>query len=253
MTSLVDFPLLVFAVSLATLWLSAQLGVFVRKRMRPLEETERQDFDVVLAATLTLLGLIIGFGFSMVVSRYDQRKNYEAEEANAIGTEYVRADLLPPAEAARVREGLKNYVDQRVLFYESHDPRQLGQAALRTAQLQTDLWSIVQTTAMKQSTPTVALAVAGMNDVLNSQGYTQAAWWNRLPFAAWCLVLVIAIVCNFLVGYTSHRRSKGLLLVMPLAVSTAFFLIADIDSPRHGLIHIAPQNLISLSQSLRAQ
>jgi hypothetical protein len=253
MTRLVDFPLLVFALSLTALWLSAQLGVFARKRMRPLENTERQDFDVVLAATLTLLGLIIAFGFSMVVSRYDQRKNYEAEEANAIGTEYVRADLLPAAEAAKVREGLKNYVGQRVLFYQSRDRSQLGQVALRTAQLQTDLWSIVQATAARQSTPTVALAVAGMNDVLNSQGYTQAAWWNRLPFAAWCLVLLIAIVCNFLVGYTSLRRSKGLLLVMPLAVSTAFFLIADIDSPRHGLIRVAPQNLISLSQSLRAQ
>ncbi|HJY85910.1 MAG TPA: hypothetical protein VKE24_03645, partial [Candidatus Acidoferrales bacterium] len=154
--------------------------------------------------------------------------------------------------AARVREALKNYLDQRVLFYVSHDRHQLGRVAHDTSQLQTDLWSIVQTTA-KQPTPTVALAVSGMNDVLDSQGYTQAAWWNRLPIAAWCLVLVIAIVCNFLVGYTSRRRSQGLLLVMPLAVSTAFFLIADIDSPRHGLIHVVPQNLISLSQSLRGQ
>src|SRR5215467_11683672 len=205
MTHLVDSPLLVFALALVVLWLSAQIGVFVRARFRTLDESQWRDFGVVLAATISLLGLIIGFGFSMVVSRYDQRKNYEAEEANAIGTEYVRADLLPAPEAARVREGLKNYVDQRVLFYESHDARQLGQIALRTTQLQTDLWSTVQGTAARQSTPTVALVVAGMNDVLNSQGYTQAAWWNRLPFAAWCLVLVIAIVCNFLVGYTSHR------------------------------------------------
>ena len=253
MTNIVNFPLLVFALTLLTLWLSAQIGAVVRKKLQPLEETERPDFHVVLAAALTLLGLIIGFGFSMVVSRYDQRKNYEAEEANAIGTEYVRAGLLPAAEASRVREALKNYLDQRVLFYVSHDRHQLGQVARDTSQLQTDLWSIVQTTAAKQPTPTVALAVAGMNDVLDSQGYTQAAWWNRLPIAAWCLVLVIAIVCNFLVGYTSLRRSHGLLLVMPLAVSTAFFLIADIDSPRHGLIRVAPQNLISLSQSLRAQ
>ena len=253
MANIVDFPLLVFALSLVALWLSAQIGGLVRKRLRPLEETERPDFHVVLAATLTLLGLIIGFGFSMAVSRYDQRKNYEAEEANAIGTEYVRAGLLPASEAARVREALENYLDQRVLFYESHDAHQLRQVALRTAQLQTDLWSVMQATAATQPTPTVALAVSGMNDVLNSQGYTQAAWWNRLPIAAWCLVLVIAITCSFLVGYTSHWRSQGLLLVLPLAVSTAFFLIADIDSPRHGLIHVAPQNLMSLSQSLRAQ
>jgi hypothetical protein len=250
---IVDFPLLVFALSLFALRLAAQMGLFVAKRLRPLEETERSDFDLVLAATLTLLGLLIGFGFSMVVSRYDQRKNYEEEEANAIGTEYLRANLLPAAEAARVRGLLKSYLEQRVLFYSSRDAHQLEQVAVTTSQLQTGLWSIVQTAAAKYPTATVALAVSGMNDVLNSQGYTQAAWWNRLPVAAWCLVLAIAIFCNLLVGYTAHRRSKGLLLVLPLAVSTAFFLMADIDSPRHGLIRMVPHNLINLSQSLSPQ
>jgi len=253
MTTIVDFPLRVFALTLLVLWLSAQIGAVVRKRWLSLEETERADFDVVLAATLTLLGLIIGFGFSMVVSRYDQRKNYEEEEANAIGTEYVRADLLPAAEAAKVRGLLKNYVEQRVLFYESQDPHQLARVAQYTSQLQTDLWSVVQTIAAQRPTATVALAASGMNDVLNSEGHTQAAWLNRLPIAAWCLVLAIAIFCNVLIGFTSNRRGKGLLLILPLAVATSFFLIADIDSPRHGLIHLGPQNLISLAQSLRAR
>jgi hypothetical protein len=253
MTHIVDFPLLVFALSLVALSLSAQIGAVVRKRLLPREETGWPDSEVVLAATLTLLGLIVGFAFSMVVSRYDQRKNYEAEEANAIGTEYFRAGLLPAAEAAKVRVVLKKYLDQRVLFYESHDSHQLERVALYTSQLQTDLWSIVQATGAKQPTPTVALAVSGMNEVLNSQGYSQAAWWNRLPIAAWFLVVAIAIFCNLLIGYASHRKSKGLLLVLPLAISTSFFLIADIDSPRHGLIRVVPQNLMSLSWSLRAQ
>ena len=74
------------------------------------------DFGLILAATLTLLALIIGFSFSMATARYDQRKNYEEQEANAIGTEYVRADLLSPVEAAKVRSLLGSYLDQRVLF-----------------------------------------------------------------------------------------------------------------------------------------
>jgi hypothetical protein len=94
-----------------------------------MESEEREDFGVLLTATLTLLGLIIGFTFSMAISRYDQRKNYEEEEANAIGTEYLRANATQ-----------------------------------------------------------TALAVMGMNDVLNTQGYTQAAWWNRIPMAAWGLM-----------------------------------------------------------------
>ncbi|HKE32556.1 MAG TPA: hypothetical protein VKD65_12585 [Candidatus Angelobacter sp.] len=249
MRNIVDFPHLIFVLSLVVLWLAAQLGGVIRRRLRSLKEDERHDFDLVLTATLTLLGLIIGFSFSMVISRYDQRKDYEEAEANAIGTEYVRADLLPEADAARVHELLKNYLDQRVLFYETRDVNELSQIDVRTAHLQAGLWSAVEAVAVKQPTYIVGLAVSGMNDVLNSQGYTLAAWRNRLPIAAWGLLAVIAILCNLLIGYTSHRKGVAL-LVLPLAVSVSFFLIADIDSPRRGLIRVIPQNLVTLSESL---
>jgi hypothetical protein len=93
-----------------------------------------------------------------------------------------------------------------------------------------------------------------MNDVLNSQGYTQASWWNRIPLAAWGLMTVIAICCNLLVGYGArHPEAEGfLMLILPIVVSISFFLIADIDSPRGGVIVVQPQNLVSLAQSLRA-
>jgi hypothetical protein len=92
-----------------------------------------------------------------------------------------------------------------------------------------------------------------MNDVLNSQGYTQAAWLNRIPPAAWILVATIAICCNLLIGYGAHRTSTILFMILPLAVSVSFFLIADIDSPRRGVIRVQPQNLIRLSQTLDAR
>jgi hypothetical protein len=250
MTHILDFPFLVFLLSLVALWLSARIGA-IHQNLRPLGEDELQDFDRVLAATLTLLGLIIGFSFSMVITRYDQRKNYEEEEANAIGTEYLRTDLLPAADAAKVRELLKNYLAQRVLFYEARYERQLVEINAQTEKLQAELWSSVEAVAEKQPTPTIALAVSGMNDVLNSQGYTQASWWNRLPVAAWGLLGAIAIFCDWLIGYGARRKGIGLFLILPLAVSISFFLIADIDSPRWGLIRVVPQNLVSLSQSLR--
>jgi len=233
--------------------LSAQIGVFFRNRLVSLEEDERQDFGIVIPATLTLLGLIIGFSFSMATNRYDQRKNYEEAEANAIGTEYVRADLLSTSDADRVHELLKNYLDQRVLFYETRDEQQLGRINGQTTQLQSELWSVVRAAAAKQPTYPVGLAVSGMNDVLNSEGYTQAAWLYRLPVAAWAFMAAIAIFSTLLIGYSSHRRGIAVPVVVPLAVSISFFLIADIESPRHGLIRVVPQNLIRLSQSLRAQ
>jgi hypothetical protein len=212
----------------------------------------REDFDIIRNASLTLLALIIGFSFSMAVGRYDQRKNYEEAEANAIGTEYIRADLLPAQDAARVRELLRKYTQQRVLFY-SRQENQADQNDAETARLQAALWSIVSNAAMTQPTPVVALVVSGMNDVLNSQGYTQAAWWNRIPVSAWALVGLVAIACNLLIGYGERRSSPPVLLVLPVVISMAFFLIADIDSPRGGAIRVVPQNLMSLLLSINAQ
>jgi hypothetical protein len=252
MTTLLDLPSLVSVVSLVVLWLSAHIGALVGIGLRPLKEEEREEFGVVQAAILTLLGLLIGFSFSMAVSRYDQRKIYEEAEANAIGTEYVRADLLPPSEAADVRSLLKAYLDQRILFYMTRDQGDLAQINASTAQLQAKLWSVVQIRAAASPTPVTALAVAGMNDVLNSQGYTQFAWWNRIPSAAWGLMAAIAIGCNLMIGYGARRSDQLLFLVLPVAVSISFFLIADIDSPRRGLIRVQPQNLVSLAQSLLA-
>lgn len=245
---LMNFPFVVFILSLVVLFLSALVGS-LRKRVLPLSDEERDDFSVILGATLTLLGLLIGFSFSMAVSRYDQRKNYEEAEANAIGTEYVRADLLPAADGTKVRELLKRYLDLRVLFYTTRSPEKLATINADTAQLQNQLWSAVRSAAA-QPTPVVALVLSGMNDVLNSQGYTQAAWWNRIPVAAWVLMAAIAIGANVLIGYGSRWTDWRLLLIVPFAVSLSFFLISDIDSPRGGTIRVAPRNLLSLSQSM---
>lgn len=248
-----NLPLLVLALSFVLLFLAAYVGDLLRNKVLPLKEEGREDFGVVLGATLTLLALLIGFSFSMAVSRYDQRKNYEEAEANAIGTEYVRADLLPAGEAVKVRELLKKYVDQRVLFYTARSRQRLARIDADTAELQKELWSAVLPGAAAQPTPPLALVVSGMNDVLNSQGYTQAAWWNRIPIAAWALMAAIAICCNLLIGYGAHRTDRRIFLIVPVAVSIAFFLISDIDSPRGGAIRVTPQNLLSLSQSLRMQ
>jgi hypothetical protein len=252
MSYVLRFSSLVLIFSLVVLWLSLRIGVSVRKRRRNLEENEREDFGMIMSAILTLLGLIIGFTFSMAITRYDQRKTLEEAEANAIGTEYIRADFLPTPYAAKVRALLKNYLDQRVLFYKTRDNRELVQINAATSQLETDLWSAVQVPAAAQPTPLITVAVTGMNDVLNSRGSTQAAWVNRIPNAAWGLMAAIAIFCNLLIGYGARQGGArtALLLVLPLVISISFMLIADIDSPRGGVVRVRAQNLTSLSKSL---
>jgi hypothetical protein len=250
-----SYPIVVLVISFVVLAVSARFGVYLGKRWELPQGAVRDDFGIIQGATLTLLGLIIGFTFSMALNRYDQRKNLEEEEANAIGTEYARTGLLPPTDGAKVRPLLVAYLDQRIAFYEASMFDDLSKIDAQTDKSQSDLWSAVQAAAVAQPTPIVALAVAGMNDVLNAQGYAQAAWWNRIPAAAWGMMLVIAICANTLVGFGARdaKRESKLLLVLPLIVAIAFFLIADIDSPRGGAIKVHPQNLLNLSRSLRSR
>jgi hypothetical protein len=250
---ILDYPLLVFPLSWLILWLATRIGASVLRRERKLAQHVRDDLNTVLVTTLTLNGLIIGFSFSMAINRYEQRKQYEEAEANAIGTEYARADLLPTADAAKARLLLSQYLDQRVLYYLAHEEPQIRQIDARTAQLQTELWAVVRGSAGTEPTAVVALTVAGMNDVLNSQGYTQAAWWNRIPTGAWILMAAIAVISQLLIGYgAQNAKAEGALFtVLPFVVSIAFLLIADIDSPRSGIIRVYPQNLASLVVSLR--
>ena len=207
----------------------------------------------MLPATLTLLGLIIGFTFSMAGGHYDQRKRFEEAEANAIGTEYLRADLLPAAAASKVQGLLRSYLQQRIQFYSARDESQLAQISGETSRLQAALWSTVQPPATAVPNSVTALAVSGLNEVLNIAGSAQSAWRTRIPTAAWILMALIAIFCNTMIAYGALQRHSLSIppLVLPLVVSIAFLFIADIDSARGGVIRVVPQNLLSLAASLR--
>jgi len=250
MNPVIDNPFAVFVIAVLVQWGAAFIGDLLRRTIRPLKKDEREDFDTVLATSLTLLALIIGFTFSMAVSRYDQRKNYEEAEANAISTEYLRANLLPAEDAAKVRRFLKLYTDQRVEFY-TGSSRTHGQTDPDLGKVQDELWSAVVRVAAAQPNPLLTLTVSGMNDVFNAQADTRAAWLNRIPTAAWALMVLIAMFSNFLLGYRERSGGQLTLLVLPVIASIAFFLIADIDSPYSGVISVVPQNLLSTSEAMR--
>ncbi len=246
-----NYPTVICALMLVSLWACARLGVFLRKRRVTDDESHKDEYGIVLSATLTLLGLLIGFSFSMAIGRYEQRKDYEEEEANAIGTEYIRVDLLSDPVRAKLKAELARYLDLRIRRYEAHASHDFTELAAETAQLQDEMWNEVTKAAVATPDPVRATAVTGMNDVINRQGYTQAARWNRIPLTAWGLMAAIALFSNFLIGFGAKKVSNYVLLVVPLVISVSFFLIADIDSPQGGLIRVAPQNLIALADSLK--
>jgi hypothetical protein len=246
-----ESELFVSVLSFVCFWAMTSAGSAFRKRSRTLEGQDREEFLFILGGALTLLGLIIGFTFSMAVSRYDLRKQYEEQEANTIGTEYNRLDLLPSADAAKVHELLRIYLDQRIRHYETTSNEELNKIDAQTERLQQDLWSGVAAPAAVQPSPVNTLILAGMNEAIDSQGYAQAAAWNRIPLAARGLLGIISIFCNFLVGYSLPGKCAFLSLILPIALCASFTLIADKDSPRTGLIHVSPQNLESVAKSLK--
>jgi hypothetical protein len=250
---MIDHEFIAALAALAVLWTAAQAGAYVRRTRRKLEQDDLADMGIVVTASLTLLALIIGFTFSMAVTRYNQRKDCESAEANAIRTEYLRASLLPAEEGARLRELLKSYVSRRVQFYLVEERAELQRIELATAQTLTDLWSLLQPRAATQPTPIMAMPVAGVTEIWNTEGSTRAAWLNRIPIAGWILMGSVAICCNFLVGFTSRRHEAGRkrLLVLPVLLSLSFLLIADVDNPRKGAIIVHPQNLERLAVSLQ--
>jgi hypothetical protein len=250
-----NFPLLIFVTSLGILLLSTWFGDALRRRAGVTKE-ERTEVGLLVSPILTLLFLIIGFSFSMAVNRYDIRRNAEQAEAIAIGTLYARADLLAPADAPKVRALLKRYLDQRLSFYATSRPADAlttgTDTDADTARLQAEVWSAIQPALAAVPAPLMGALVTGVNDLVNSQRTTQAAWVNRIPLGAWALMAIISVGSCWLLAYRARWTDWVAFAIVPVAVSVSLFLIADLDSPRGGVIRVTPLNLSSLSQSLKA-
>ena len=112
------------------------------------------------------------------------------------------------------------------------------------------LWAAVAPEAKTRQTPTDALVASGMNDILNSQGYTLAAWRNRLPIEVWMLLILIATGCNFLIGFGAERLSPATHAILPVTVALAFLLIADVEGPRNGFVQVEPVNLDDVATAM---
>lgn len=232
--------------------IATMVGAFLLREKAPLDAPARENFNVIHAATLTLFGLLVGFTLSMFVSRYDNRKHDEQEEASAISTAYLRADLLDGEVSASIKATLLAYLDLRIRDYGASDEAGLRAVAHETVTLQDQLWRAVSPIGQKRSDPVMALVIASVNEVLNTQGYTQAAWRNRIPAGVWALLLIIALLSSVMQGYMSRGALKRnlSLLILPLSASLSISLIADIDSPRGGFIRVVPQNLTALAASI---
>lgn len=242
--SLSIHPIMFFISVVALLWMGTVLGGRLRKRRERTLAEESSTFKTLESAVLALLGLLLGFTFSMGVGRYDQRKSLEIAESNDIADAWLRTATLPEPERSAEQVLLRQYVPVRLDFLSAGTSEPLINRSLRASvDLQGQMWHIAADFATRQPDPVSAqylAAVTALGDVTESR---TAAFENRIPLIAWGMLLFISFMGSMLVGVGIGTRSQLLRLVLPIVVASALSLTLDLDSPRSGLIRVHQRSL----------
>jgi hypothetical protein len=226
-----------------------------RFRRRNSEEEKEAPVGAVVAATLGLLAFILAFTFGLAASRFDDRRKIVVEEANAVGTTYLRTGLLPDADVDRrvkLRRLLREYVDERLEVIESGN---VEHVLTRTAELHRDLWK--ETELLGRQYPNsiaVGLLIQSMNETIDVHSKrVLVGLQNRLPAVIWGVLYLITLLTMIGVGYhagLSKSRRSPAIVVLVLAFSAILTLVADLDRSREGLLTVSQRAMIDLRESM---
>jgi len=219
-------------------------------------EPTRSQVNMLQAASLGLLALLLGFTFSMALTRFDTRKQLVLEEANAIGTTYLRAQLLPDQARTEVSNLLRRYVDVRLEFYRAG----INQNSLQwvdddKGKLHSALWSYAIATGGQdpRAIPT-GLFIQSLNEVIDLHAKRVTAMENHVPESIFVLLLLVATLSLGLVGYGAGMgRDRNVLptVISVILIALVILLIMDLDRPRRGLIKVSQQSMVHLQESLK--
>jgi len=249
-------PLLICLGFFGLLLAIEEIGFGARTKTRPSSDgTDYADIAFILGAVLTLLSLMLGFTYAMSQSRFETRRQLVIDEANAIGTTYLRTQTLPEPRASELQDLLRRYVALRVetAGLKDDSPEKILEIDARSKRLQDLMWSRATALAKESPTPVVAIFVQALNDTIDFHGKRMAAFRSRVPFSIYLVLFGISAVA---VGLTGHyfgsrgRRRPILTLIFAILVAGVMWLILDLDSPVRGSIKATQQSLIDLQQDL---
>lgn len=225
-----------------------RLGLYRRKRS---EKEKDAPVGAMVGSTLGLLAFMLAFTFGMAASRFDARKTLVLDEANAIGTTYLRAAMLPEG-GNEVRDLLRQYVDQRVAAVKSGN----AVIALKESEaLQGKLWALAVAAGQQHpNSIVVGLFVESLNNVIDLHAKrVTAGLRNRIPGTIWAGLFVIAALSLGAMGYHSGlagpTRSLAVVAVA-FAFSAVIALVVDLDRPQEGALIVSQQPLIDVRQSM---
>ena len=246
-------PVTFFAFAAALLWAGTLLGSLLRHRRERTLAEETATFKTLEGAVLALLGLLLGFTFSMGVSRFDQRKSLEISEANSLGTTWLRTATLPEPARSAEQALMRAYAPVRVEFLSAGSSKLRIERSLdQTAALQAQMWHLAAAQAQTMRDPVSALFLASLNDSFDATERRTAAFENRIPLTAWEMLLFVSFVGSVLVGVGIGSRSQLLRLVLPIVVAAALAETLDLDSPRSGFIHVHQHSMERVAEQISA-
>jgi hypothetical protein len=234
----VELGLLLFAVLLG----ATALGVFLGHRVRHLSDSLKEPFGILQGALLGLVGLLLAFGLSLAVSRYEARRANVVSEANAIGTTYLRAETLPEPIRSRSLDLLVRYT-RSAIHLADHVPGSAAatDAAASESRIQRQLWSLAGDALEVAPTASAPrLYVEALNEMIDEETVRVAALSNRVPTAVLVLeVLGSALALGLLAAYLAIA-GRGVLAVSLASALVAFLLLvtADLDRPTRGMIRV---------------
>ena len=249
---------LVWLVLLGGMLVSMEVGMRVRARHVRAGQGDSTGFSAVHGAVFALMGLVIAFTFSGAAGRFDHRRDLIVEEANDIGTAYLRVDLLPEAARGPLKDKFREYMDSRLDTYRAGtDVVRVNQLLRQTAEQQNQIWTLaLQAIEHASSPPVAAQILPSLNSMFDIVTTRTAATQMHPPTAVWIMLGGLTLVCSFLVGYDlggNVRRNWLHLLTFAVLFSLTLYVIIDMEYPRVGLIRVTAmdQVLQNVRESMR--
>jgi hypothetical protein len=242
---------------LAGMLACAAFGRYLARRREALDpDGTHAGGGVVDGAVFALLGLIVAFSFSGAVSRFDERRHLAVEEANAIGTAYLRLALVPEQSQPEMRDDMRQYLESRIRFYQDlPDADAAEKELLVTQHLQTMLWT-QGIAATRGSQPATMLLLPALNEMFDIVTSRTMVIFEHPPQIIFGMLFGLSLIAATLAGYSMTKaRSPEWIRMCAFAAVTAFtfHVIVDIEFPRAGLIRSAAfdQALANLRDTMK--
>lgn len=243
-----------FAGMLVLLEVGRKVGM---RRLAIDAEGARAGLGAVDGAVFALLGLMIAFTFSGAASRLEARRQLIVQEANAIGTAYLRLDLLPPGAQPRLRDDFRRYVDARLAVYSKLPDVDAAKSELtRAAALQNEIWTQAVGASREAGPQATMLLLPALNEMIDVTTARAAALKTHPPAIIFAMLAMLALACSLLAGYGmagGKLRSWIHMLGFSGILTLTFYVILDLEYPRVGLIRIdaLDQLLVDVRASMK--